>query len=303
MRASTPGRLGSLSLSRPRRTSARFSPSSGARSATVPRATRSSSALFGKLGRAAHSLLDAQQALGQLEGHSHAGQILERVGTARLLGIDDGHGGRQRLADRVMVGDDQVQARPGLLDLVDRADAAVDGDDDAHARGVEAPQGVEVQAIALVHAVGDVGLHLRAQGRQGLDQQGRGGHAVGVKVAVDGDRLALGGWPAAGGSTASFMPFRRKGLSRVIRPSRKSRAAPGSSIFAVVEQLDDEGRQIGQAGQVLARSPAVRSASVWIVVTKDDLRQKTRARLVCSSLCVNGAQVRLTASSGPSGTR
>ncbi len=96
--------------------------------------------------------------LGQLEGDAHPGQHPLRVGGVVALGVDDCHRRRQFAPQAVVVGDDQVQADgAGVGRLDGRADAAVHADDQVNPFAAQRRQGVEVQAIPFVHAVGDVG--------------------------------------------------------------------------------------------------------------------------------------------------
>ena len=91
----------------------------------------------------------------------------------------------------VVVGDDQIDAELfGDLRLIDGGDAAVDGDDEGRAVAVELFDGLAVEAVALVDAVGDVGLDAFggvAEGDECVPEDGGGGDAVDVVVAVDGE--------------------------------------------------------------------------------------------------------------------
>ena len=93
-----------------------------------------------------------------------------------------------------MVGNDQVQADGAGVGRFDgRADAAVNADDQIDPLAAQRRQRVEVQAVALIHPVGDVRhdqAALVGHRPQRLGQQNGGGHAVGVEVAIDGDGLA-----------------------------------------------------------------------------------------------------------------
>ena len=78
-----------------------------------------------------------------------------------------------------------------MLDLGVRADPAVDRYDEAGAGGGELVERLGGDAVPLREAVGQAPEHLGAHlGAQELGQQEGGGDAVGVVVAVDGDRLA-----------------------------------------------------------------------------------------------------------------
>jgi hypothetical protein len=90
----------------------------------------------------------------------------------------------------VVVGDDDVQPEPiGVGDLFRRADATVHGDDDPCSLLGQLGQRFVVQAISLV-AVGDVRPCAAAESAPHLDQERCSRDPVGVKVTVDGDRLA-----------------------------------------------------------------------------------------------------------------
>ena len=91
----------------------------------------------------------------------------------------------------MVVGDDDLEPeRARVLDLRDRGDAAVDGDDEVEAFLGEPRERVGVQAVALLEArrqvPRDVGVQLAQQ------QDGERGRAdpVGVVVAVHADSLA-----------------------------------------------------------------------------------------------------------------
>ena len=90
----------------------------------------------------------------------------------------------------MVVGDDDVHAEAvGVRHFLDAADAAVDRNQQ-RGLGGDAGDGVQVEAIALIDAVRDVGTHGAAGGLQRHDQQRRRADAVDVKVAVDADRFA-----------------------------------------------------------------------------------------------------------------
>ena len=130
----------------------------------------------------------ADQGLGQLERHAHPGQRLEGIGTVLALGIDHRQGKGQFRPHGMMVGDDDLQRSARLIDLVHRADATIHGDHQAHTLAIQLAQGAQVQPIALVHAIGNVGANVGPQAGQRLHQQRGRGHAIRVKVAIDGDR-------------------------------------------------------------------------------------------------------------------
>ena len=95
-----------------------------------------------------------EQGLRQLEGHARGAQV-GRV--AADSGMDH-RAVRQHVAGPVMVGDDHVHAkRARVLDLLDRADAAVGGDEQARAASMQVFDRRARQAVAVVHAAGDRG--------------------------------------------------------------------------------------------------------------------------------------------------
>ena len=91
----------------------------------------------------------------------------------------------------MVVGDDDVHAQFfGQRRHVHGVDAAVHGEQQA---GVlrQGAHGLLVEAVALAVAVGQVGANVRAQRGQVQAEDGRGGDAVHVVIAVDADALAL----------------------------------------------------------------------------------------------------------------
>ena len=91
----------------------------------------------------------------------------------------------QFLSGVVVVSNDQIHTQlRSQVGLSGRADAAIYCDDQVHAALSQFVQGFVVQPIAFVKAIGDMPIHVRAQGRQHLHQQGGGGHAVHIVVAI-----------------------------------------------------------------------------------------------------------------------
>jgi len=92
----------------------------------------------------------------------------------------------------MVVGDDDVQTQVASVGyLVGSANATIHGDDDFDAFLGQFAQSTLVESISFINAVGDIRLHLRVQGCQGLDEQGSGRHPVGVEITIDGNRLSL----------------------------------------------------------------------------------------------------------------
>ena len=82
-------------------------------------------------------------------------------------------------------------------------DAAVHGDDQLHALGMELVDGDGVQAVALLQPPGDVAEAVCAPAAQKVGEQAGGGDAVHIVVAEDGDGFSPGdgkAHPLGGGS-------------------------------------------------------------------------------------------------------
>ena len=123
----------------------------------------------------------------QFEGHHRARRM--RVGIVRIQPrMHNGLHFRQTVARFVVVGDDDLHAEfIGQLDLVEAGDAAIDGDHQLGAALGQLADGVGVEAVALIDAVGDVIIDLCAEDFQQVPQDGHAGDAVHVVIAVDGD--------------------------------------------------------------------------------------------------------------------
>src|SRR5579884_1268384 len=92
----------------------------------------------------------------------------------------------------MMVGDDQINAPVlGDLGLLDGGDAAIDGDDELRAGIANLLQRLVVQPVPLVNAVRDVEVNVAAQHGDGVPEDGGGGDAVYVVVAIDDDPLLV----------------------------------------------------------------------------------------------------------------
>ena len=154
---------------RPCATRMRLLASSCTTSATVPSATRSSSASScGWVCGVEHAAPAQFGAQGQqhVEHHADAGQVLAREAAAGLVGVDDARAPAGSVVGRqVMVGDDHLDAAPvGFGHAVDAGDAVVDRDDDVRALfRCGQRDDFRRQAIAVLEAVGhdvvDLGAH------------------------------------------------------------------------------------------------------------------------------------------------
>ena len=129
----------------------------------------------------------------QFERHAGPAQLAKGVVRARQPRVHDDFGIGHRFSQTVVVGDDQRQPEFfAKRRAVDRRDAAVDGDHHLFAPLGEHPQSISVEPVALVQSVGDVVGNFRAEQPQRVDQNRRGGHPVGVVIAVDHDRFFVG---------------------------------------------------------------------------------------------------------------
>ena len=89
----------------------------------------------------------------------------------------------------MVVGDDDVQPNPvGVVDRAHGPNATIDGDDHVVAICRQFVQRLFVEAVSLVHTVGDIGLHPGcAHGAQRLGEEHGTRHAICIIIAIDGD--------------------------------------------------------------------------------------------------------------------
>ena len=99
----------------------------------------------------------------------------------------------QLLGGLVVVGDDHLDpGRLGRGHLGDRADPAVDGDQQRGAAPGQFPDRRRGEPVAVVQAAGDQPVAVRSELAQGRDQDRGRADAVDVVVAVHGDPPAIG---------------------------------------------------------------------------------------------------------------
>src|SRR6476660_4924270 len=95
------------------------------------------------------------------------------------------------LAPFMMVGDDQFNAAAAEgFGFFNCGDAAIDAYDELRASVGELAQRFGIQAVTFFESFGDVVIHLAAEQRDGAPEDGGGGDAVDVVVAVDDDFFA-----------------------------------------------------------------------------------------------------------------
>ncbi len=190
-----------------------------------------------------------EESLGQFVGQADPGQSLIGVRAFLLVGVHHGHR-RQRLRPhQVVVGDDDVHSpTAGVGDLARETDAAVHGDQKAGSGIRQFVYGRSIQAVPLLHPMGDVRAGLRAQGAEREDQESGGGDAVGVKIPVDGDGLfSPDGLPNPGNGPVH--PVERVGIIRA-RTSLQERPRGLRVRLPAIENLDDHRMEVGEMGTV-----------------------------------------------------
>ena len=123
---------------------------------------------------------------GQLQGHPHAGQPLEGVGTVGAVGVHHRRSLRDGLLALMVVGDDHVNPQlPGKLHLPGGGDAAVHRDDQRDPLPGQVEDRLLIEAVALLQPVGDVGAHPPPQPGEAVGEQTGGRNAVHVVVPID----------------------------------------------------------------------------------------------------------------------
>ena len=228
------------------------------------------------------------QGAGQLEGDAHAGEILEGIVAAWLAGVEDRHGVRQARGGQVVIGDDDVEPdATRIVYLGSGADAAVDGDDQAHAIGAQPLQRRGVQAVPFGVAVRHVDLAVGTQRGEHLVQQHRPRHAVDVKVAVDGDLLAQANGradAAHGFEHIAHQQGRVHGVGVGVQESRQfvRREAP------IVEDLGHDGGEVLERRVVAGRhrrrhDPACLRSLHGPTLSTSGRRSVVRGRLTAAS--------------------
>lgn len=161
------------------------------------------------------------------------------------MGLITASSRRHHRSQTVVVGDDHVQADVvGVLHLKHRANAAVDGDDQVSAFGFQLGQGLDVQAVPFIDAVGDVRpyqIPVYPQAAQRLRQQHSAGHAVGIKITVDDDRFFVINRLFNAGNGFVHV-WQQKGIGRFqVMPFQKSLNVARLDDAPVVEHLEHNG--------------------------------------------------------------
>ena len=191
---------------------------------------------------AAAELLTEQP--GDFERHAGAGQAAERLDRPRPSRMHDDGGGRQLTLALVVIGDDQFEAQlVRFRGFVEARDAAIDGDDELRAVGLELLKRLRIQPVALFQAVRHVEIRFGADVAESLEEDGRSGHAVGIVVAVHRDAAAgLSGFPQFLSRLDGPRQFGRRTQPRE-RAFEKPLGLARFTDTAIEQQLrDDRGR-------------------------------------------------------------
>ena len=135
----------------------------------------------------------------QFEGDPRPRQLAPRVRVAAQPGVDDLEGLRQAVRGVrriVMIRDNQVEPRePGPSSRLERGDPAIHRDHDPHALPREGFEGIPIQAVALIDAMGHIGRdasltdRLRGYQRHGVVEDRAGTDPIDIVIAIDRDPL------------------------------------------------------------------------------------------------------------------
>ena len=173
----------------------------------------------------------------------HAGRCcLRRRGSE--LRVDQGGGGRGGGGDLVVVENDDVHAA-----LAERGDGGDGGGAAVHGEqqgGGEFRQAILhaflAEAVAFIHAMGQVVVDLPAEGAEDFEQQGGGGDAVHVVIAEDDERfVALAGLEQALDGGGHVRQQERVG--QLLEPGLEEGGDGGRFAQAAVQQALGEQRR------------------------------------------------------------
>ena len=152
-----------------------------------------------------------------------ARDVLRRERAARLVGIDDDRGRRQRRPRQMMIGDEHVDpAGRGRCDTLHARDAVVDGHDQPRLAPRRDRDDLRGQPVAELEAVGDQEFDVGAHRAQAANADRAGRRAVGVVIGDDQDPLAAG----RSRLRADRRPGRRSSATR----SRRQRAPASGRV-------------------------------------------------------------------------
>ncbi len=96
----------------------------------------------------------------------------------------------------MMIADDQIESDSlRVIGFGQGSDSTIHRHCQFHTLRLQFVERVGVESVAFVESVGDVFTHVGVQRREHLHHQRRRRHAVGVVVAVDGNRFTFGNGP------------------------------------------------------------------------------------------------------------
>ena len=122
----------------------------------------------------------------ELEPYPTATKMLERIGVVSTLGIEYCHGIGKRVVRHVVVADDEIYAKAlGVGYHVIGLDAAVENDDELHARLMGIVNAFLAHAVAFVVAVGNVIVDIGVKLLQELIDQCHSRATVNIVVAIN----------------------------------------------------------------------------------------------------------------------
>lgn len=120
--------------------------------------------------------------------------------------------------------------------LFEGPDTAVDSDDETDASLRQRRQRLVLETVSFIVSIWDVGFGLGAKRLQGLNKKGRGGDAVSVEVAVDGDSLP-GAQGAADSRDSLIHPLEDKRVGTVRIGLEERAYFAGIRDTAIVQRL------------------------------------------------------------------
>ena len=228
------------SRARPARTSARLSPSSGATSAIVPRATKSSQAR-----RSSATPSSARTRGADAEREADRGEPLVGEAAVGAVRVQERERGERLVGDAVVVDDDDVDAAAArVLEARVVARAAVARDEERRAGGEDALERGRGEAVAPLEAIGEERDDAAAERAEHVGHERGAGDAVGVVVAEDGDRLA--GADGAGEARGGLGAVLHQRGRREVR-ERGLEEAGGALLVGEAALHEHVGRGLGDA--------------------------------------------------------
>ena len=128
--------------------------------------------------------------LHEFKAHAAAAEMLKGIAVVGAFGIEDGHCRWHCLVGHMVVANDEIDAQLlGVGNFVDGLDAAVQNDDELHARLPCILNAFAAHPVALVVAVGNVVIDIRIEQAQEFIDQGHRRAAIHIIIAINHDTL------------------------------------------------------------------------------------------------------------------